>query len=141
MVREALASVRATVAGLHDRDAVDLAMALRSLATEGPGPRVEVQIDAAAPCMSLDLAETLLRCAQEALTNARKHAGASRVGIELRSDRIVIRDDGRGLGASPAGFGLQSMSARCAARGCRFRIDSSTRGTTVEISWDAGGPA
>ncbi|MEY2746511.1 MAG: hypothetical protein RL112_1553 [Planctomycetota bacterium] len=141
LVREALASVRATVAGLHDRDAVDLAMALRSLATEGPGPRVEVQIDAAAPCMSLDLAETLLRCAQEALTNARKHAGASRVDIELRSDRIVIRDDGRGLGASPAGFGLQSMSARCAARGCRFRIDSSTRGTTVEISWDAGGPA
>jgi two-component system sensor histidine kinase UhpB len=97
-----------------------------------------VHVDEAAPRMALDLAETLLRCAQEALTNARKHAGARQVAIELGTDRLAIRDDGRGIGGAPAGFGLQSMRARCAARGCDVAIESSPQGTTVAIRWGAG---
>jgi signal transduction histidine kinase len=138
LVRATLASVREVVAGLRDTDVVDLATALRSLATDGPGPRVVVHVDDAAPRMALDLAETLLRCAQEALTNARKHADAHEVDIELRPDRLTIRDDGRGIGAAPPGFGLQSMRARCSARGCDFSIDSSPQGTQITIRWDTG---
>lgn len=137
LVRATLASVREVVAGLRDSDAVDLATALRSLATDGPGPRVVVHVDEGAPRMALDLAETLLRCAQEALTNARKHAGARQVEIELGPDRLAIRDDGRGIGGAPPGFGLQSMRARCAARGCDLSIDSTPGGTTVAIRWGA----
>lgn len=136
LVRSVLSSVREVVAGLRDNDAVDLGAALGSLATDGPGPRVTVRIDERAPRMTSDLAETLLRCAQEALTNARKHAGASTVTIELGPDRLLIADDGRGIGDAAPGFGLESMRARCTAQGCELSIRSSPTGTTVEIRWD-----
>ncbi len=58
----------------------------------------------------------LLRAAQEAFHNVRKHAHASTVEVELafeeESVRLSVRDDGRGLGAGQEGFGLRGMRAR-----------------------------
>ncbi|MEY2805745.1 MAG: hypothetical protein RIR65_162 [Planctomycetota bacterium] len=139
LVAAALSSVRSVVAGLRDQEAVDLAAALKSLATEGPGPRVVVRVDGDAPRMTLDLAEALLRCAQEALTNARKHAEARVVEIGLDKERLVVRDDGRGMGGAEPGFGLQSMRARCEALGCELAIGSSPHGTQVAIRWASEG--
>ncbi|WP_185033245.1 sensor histidine kinase [Streptomyces candidus] len=66
-----------------------------------------------------EIQATLLRIAQEALTNTAKHAHATRVGVTLSymDDEITldVRDDGRGF--DPAldgtiGFGLSGMRAR-----------------------------
>ncbi|MEO6082718.1 MAG: sensor histidine kinase [Umezawaea sp.] len=58
----------------------------------------------------------LLRAAQEAFHNVHKHARAGAVEVELafeeESVRLSVRDDGRGLGSSPEGFGLRGMRAR-----------------------------
>jgi signal transduction histidine kinase len=59
----------------------------------------------------------LLRAAQEALTNVRRHASAHEVAVLLAygadTVRLVIRDDGRGFDVSAAGgFGLRNMRAR-----------------------------
>jgi signal transduction histidine kinase len=64
------------------------------------------------------------RVVQEALTNVRKHAAASRVRIALAVDarhlEIVVEDNGRGLPADVGGpdewphFGLATMAARAA---------------------------
>ncbi|WP_189826775.1 sensor histidine kinase [Streptomyces finlayi] len=66
-----------------------------------------------------EIQATLLRIAQEALTNTAKHAHATRVGVTLSylGDEIAldVRDDGRGfdLAADTAvGFGLGGMRAR-----------------------------
>lgn len=70
-----------------------------------------------------EIAATLLRIAGEALANAARHAGASRVGVTLSfmDDELTldVRDDGRGFdpaAAAPAsrtgGFGLGGMRAR-----------------------------
>ena len=63
----------------------------------------------------------------EALTNAVKHAGASRIEIALTGDRqsvaLLVSDDGRG-GADPSGSGLQGLSDRLAARGGRLLVES-----------------
>ncbi|MGW0185703.1 sensor histidine kinase [Streptomyces sp. NPDC003362] len=70
-----------------------------------------------------EVAATLLRIAQEALTNAAKHADATRAGVTLSymGDEVTldIRDDGRGFdpGTVPPrtgtrGFGLHGMRAR-----------------------------
>ncbi|WP_433549350.1 sensor histidine kinase [Streptomyces sp. CA-294286] len=66
-----------------------------------------------------EIQATLLRIAEEALTNTAKHAHATRVGVTLSymDDEITldVRDDGRGF--DPAcdrtiGFGLSGMRAR-----------------------------
>jgi signal transduction histidine kinase len=65
----------------------------------------------------------LLRAAQEALTNVRRHAGATRVRLVLEADgrdaRLTVEDDGRGFptSAAPAGVGLATMRHRAEAAG------------------------
>ena len=78
------------------------------------------------------------RIAQEALTNIRKHAGASRVRIRMEAShatmRLSIGDDGRGLASTPTGrpasgagtdvprYGLRSMSERAASIGASLDV-------------------
>ena len=63
----------------------------------------------------------------EALANAIKHAGATRISIDLRRNRgdlvITIVDDGIG-GAQVSGSGLRGLADRLAAFGGRLRVDS-----------------
>jgi signal transduction histidine kinase len=133
LVRLVLADVREVVADLRTSTAVDLGAALRELASDGPGPRVVVDVREGAPGMSPAMAGALVRCAQEAVTNARKHADASRIEIVLDADGLTIADDGRGVQRdSPGdGFGLSSMRERCAAIGCGFEIGPDPRGGTL----------
>jgi two-component system NarL family sensor kinase len=78
----------------------------------------------------------LYRIAQEALQNALRHSGASRVAIalEMLDDRVrlIVRDDGRGFvpGAAaqePAAdrFGLLGMRERARLLGGHFEVESS----------------
>jgi signal transduction histidine kinase len=60
---------------------------------------------------------SLFRVFKEALTNAVKHSDASRVEVRMDfatdSFRLTMRDNGRGLGATPgSGHGLPNMAAR-----------------------------
>ena len=81
----------------------------------------------------------LLRAAQEAFHNVRKHAGASTVEVELafeeESVRLSVCDDGRGLAGSPEGFGLRGMRARAEQVGGTLDVASRAGqgGTTLTV--------
>ncbi|HEY3508199.1 MULTISPECIES: sensor histidine kinase [Kribbella] len=82
----------------------------------------------------------LLRSAQEALANVRKHAAATQVLITLGlSDGgvwIEIRDDGSGFspGGDSAGFGLNAMRGRVEESGGTVQIESAPgHGTRVQV--------
>lgn len=88
-----------------------------------------------------ELESVLYRLVQEALNNAVKHAGASRVEavLEYADDRVevTIRDDGRGFDptATNGGFGLVGMRERVELAGGELRIEAATgRGTTVSAA-------
>jgi signal transduction histidine kinase len=73
----------------------------------------------------------------EALTNALKHADATRVGVRVEDlgDRlsILVSDDGSG-GADPSGTGLLGIRDRIAAVDGTLRVDSPPgRGTVLEM--------
>ncbi|WP_245673970.1 sensor histidine kinase [Actinoplanes rectilineatus] len=81
----------------------------------------------------------LLRAAQEALTNVRRHAGANEVAVLLAyapdTVRLVVRDDGRGFDPRAAGgYGLPGMRSRVEQVGgvLTIRSDADT-GTTIEV--------
>jgi signal transduction histidine kinase len=81
----------------------------------------------------------LLRSAQEALANVRKHAGASGVTVTLRSDGsgtvLSVADDGAGFdpAAPTAGYGLAGMRRRVEEIGGALTIHSGPGGTTAEV--------
>ena len=71
----------------------------------------------------------LLRAAQEALTNVRRHAAAHEAAVLLayapRPVRLVVRDDGRGFDPAAAdGFGLTGMRARAEQVGGTLAVRS-----------------
>lgn len=79
------------------------------------------------------------RVAQEALTNAARHAGARQVELTLRrvGDRVVlgVEDDGRGLAAGASGAGLRGMRDRARSVGGELDVSGSPgRGTAVRLS-------
>lgn len=87
------------------------------------------------------LENALFRIAQEALTNAAKHAGTAQVTVSLEGDgravRLLVADQGKGFDpatlAGPSrekGWGLIAMRERAEAIGGQCRIESSPAGGT-----------
>ena len=80
---------------------------------------------------------TLYRAAQEALTNVRKHARASRADVTLDygadSARLVVRDNGVGAADVSGGFGLVGVRERVQLLDGSLRIHTAEgEGFTLE---------
>jgi signal transduction histidine kinase len=121
--------VRGVVEELRERDRIDLGQALKTLASEMPRPRVHLTAPDAICQDDAEGALTLLRCTQEILTNAARHAGAENVWVDLvRANGVIelrARDDGRGVSEVHPGNGLRGMRERLES--CGGRLELSTR--------------
>jgi PAS domain S-box-containing protein len=90
------------------------------------------------------VAENVYRIAQEALTNAARHSGATRIELDViqtpRRITLAVTDDGRGIAAGAdqgGGMGLKIMRMRAEIVGARLNIDAqSGGGTRVECVWE-----
>ena len=96
-----LAEVRRVVGRLREEGPVDLAAALAELARGIQRPRVHLVLaDGFRGVDDPQSALALLRCAQEMMTNAVRHAGAENLWLELSQGpdgiELSARDDGRG---------------------------------------------
>jgi signal transduction histidine kinase len=139
--RQNLAEARALVAGAApaDLDGATLPDALCRLAA-----RHEATLEVTGPVRPLPAGPEVvaLRSCQEALANARKHAGGSAaVGIELAYAEdtltVSVRDDGCGFDPEVPGdgYGLAGLRARATEVGGTARISSAPGGgTTVSVS-------
>jgi signal transduction histidine kinase len=111
-----------------------LGPALRELARRTPLP-VEVEVTGERFDRGLEAAAYFIAC--EGLTNAVKHASATR--IELSTGRengrlvVSVADDGVGGATHVPGSGLSGLSDRVAAHGGTLRIESS-RGTGTTLT-------
>ena len=121
LTQEGLAEVRRSVAALRasPTESRPLTEALAKLVEQWKAAGMNAHLDVAGMVRSLTPhAElTLYRAAQEALTNAGKHANATQVGITLSygnddSVRLRVEDDGVGNADSQGGFGLLGVRER-----------------------------
>lgn len=119
--------------------------ALRALQAGHPGVTASLAVSGEAlglgPAMAAEAAEV----AREAMRNAFRHAGATRIEVRLaygaRELALEVADDGRGIdapvlraGARDGHWGLVGMRERAARIGGRLSIDSGAgRGTTVGL--------
>ncbi|WP_204055170.1 sensor histidine kinase [Microbispora corallina] len=146
--------IRELVYGLRPPalDDLGLAGAVRALADETPpsddgdGSAVAVRVDGDLTGLPAAVEVAVYRIVQEALTNVRRHAGATRARVELERSgtpgpdggggelRVRVADDGAGLPARlRAGVGLSSMRERAAEVGGSCVVTSpETGGTLVE---------
>ena len=86
----------------------------------------------------------IIGIAQEALTNAVRHARARRITVQASTIRslglrLSVADDGRGIArdSESSGFGLTSMQERAARIGASLTIVTAPRsGTEVVLAWE-----
>jgi signal transduction histidine kinase len=133
-----LSDVREAVSRLREDDAIDMAATLAPLADSVAG--LEIVLEMPAPFLLDDpeRAHVLLRCTQEIITNAARHAQGRQLVLRYSRDgrmvRLQARDDGRGAEAPVAGNGLRGMRERLAAHGGRVDIDTGPeRGFALDI--------
>ena len=123
-----LSDVRDVVSRLRETSQIDLAGAIRGLTT--PASSLEIHLDMPDALVLDDAAQAhaLLRCVQEIITNAARHANARNlwIRIERRPDGVGLhaRDDGRGAETVAFGNGLTGMRERFAEFAGRVEVMS-----------------
>jgi signal transduction histidine kinase len=143
--RENLAEARALVAAFSPVGLTDsgIGNALHRLADRfeaEAGVVVRVEVPDEMPPVDREREVVLLRAAQEALTNVRRHARASAVTLSLSVDEdrahLEVTDDGQGFESGAVeGYGLRGMRARVASTGGEVTVGSgSSGGTRVVVS-------
>ncbi|WP_083487696.1 sensor histidine kinase [Pseudoxanthomonas dokdonensis] len=123
-----LTDVREAVSQLRESGAIDLGAALLPLAEQVPSLAIHMDIQEPLTLDDPHRAHVLLRCTQEIITNAVRHAHASnlwvhcwRTGADLCID---ARDDGGGASLVVAGNGLRGMRERLAQYGGQLQVES-----------------
>ena len=123
---ELLSDVRGVVSTLRDSDGIDLHQALAALIPAVPRPTIELDLASNARVPRLQQAHALLRCAQEGLTNALRHSGASRIILRLANSAdgvaLSIEDDGAARSVPHRRNGLTGMQERLQALGGTLEV-------------------
>jgi signal transduction histidine kinase len=115
---ELLTDIRTVVSALRQQDTIDLQTALLALNPAVPSVSVKFEVEPGAVVSDIAKAEALLRCAQEGLTNALRHGGATQILVTLSRDEqqliLSVEDNGTGY-QSPTplvGNGLRGLRER-----------------------------
>jgi signal transduction histidine kinase len=133
-----LEEVREVARGLHPAHLAlgGLGSSLRALASRSPiEVALDVDIDTRPPA---PIETAVYYVVSEALANATKHSGASRITVSVAAEKTVLRatiaDDGSGGAAAEIGSGLIGLNDRVEALGGRFALASPRGGgTTIAI--------
>jgi two-component system, NarL family, sensor histidine kinase UhpB len=144
ITRGSLDEVRRLVRRLRPDVLEDLGLisALISLTTEFAthvGLRVVRRFDTDLPLLDQQTELVLYRVAQEALTNAARHAQAGQVDVSLHhvGEAVVLTvvDDGCGTGVAREGAGMRGMRERALLIGATLDVTSQPQaGTSVRLT-------
>ena len=143
-LESALAEARQAILALRPAEGASFALVMQRFVADFSdrfGIQAECSCDPAADDLPARVQAELLRIAQEALTNARKHADPTlvRVGVGRQDGalRLTVTDNGRGFDPAAgggSGYGLRSMHERAELIGARLTIDSGIHdGTRVTV--------
>ena len=146
-VRNAVEALRPTSMAL-----LSLAEAIVQLGKEfersTPETVLTLDLETEVPRLSPDISVALYRAVQEALTNVRKHAQASKVLVRLRYEdemvELLVLDNGKGTIRTPSereGFGLIGLRERIELLSGQVEYDPAEQGgyrVTVRVPAPAG---
>lgn len=135
-----LADVREVVSELRDDEGIQLTDALRDLTEGVPGLTVHLELPPRFAVSDSRRAQVLLRCTQEIITNAVRHARARHLWLRFEEGAggmLVLKahDDGCGAVKVKPGNGLRGMRERLAEVGGQLAIHTKqNQGFALEAS-------
>ncbi len=117
---------------------------LQPLIEAAGGPEIHLSLPESFEVGDPEQAHALVRCVQEIVTNAVKHAACDNLWIEISRAgeglEVKARDDGRGAESVEVGHGLTGMRERLERLGGRLQVASEPeRGFRVTAWVPSGG--
>jgi signal transduction histidine kinase len=136
ITRLLLSDVRDVVGQLRSTGNVNLAEQIRQLTNGIDELKIHLEMPDTLDSNDNELADTLVRCVQEIITNARRHAAARNLWIAIAATatglELRAHDDGCGAKQVKWGLGLTGMRERFAQHGGHVQIISDSQsGFTV----------
>jgi signal transduction histidine kinase len=136
-VRESVSALR--VSPIENRPLED---AISELIEESRTAGIETEFNLVGDTCPVEskVALVLFRVVQEGLTNARKHANASRVDVamdfsQMDTIRLTLRDDGIGAADTSGGFGLIGLRERVHLLDGEFKVETQPgQGFVLEVT-------
>jgi signal transduction histidine kinase len=139
LAKSLLAKVRDVVGTLRSYEGHDIKPVLEALATGAPQLEVHLDIPATLSPQSAETAQTVMRSAQEIITNTLRHAHARNLWLVLREEeggiRIDGRDDGEGAEWFDLGHGLSGLRERFEQQGGRIAFESANGKGFRVVGW------
>jgi signal transduction histidine kinase len=148
-VRSSITSLRGALVDIHPPDVSGLGLreALGELAADASTPDVSIDVDSRSLTTTLPgaVGNLLFRAAREALRNATRHAGATRITVRAGVDKgcawVEVADDGAGFDpsvlparAAEGHVGLTGLQGVVRDAGGEMKVDTAPgRGTTVRV--------
>jgi signal transduction histidine kinase len=134
----------------HEEEELELEAALSEVLQHVVPPQMESKLSVVGDegAVSDEVREQLFLVLREAVRNTVSHSGASKVSVEVRTDKErivgVVEDDGRGFGQKSSeraeAGGLAYMAERASLLGGSCSIESAPgEGTRVETSFPLNG--
>jgi GAF domain-containing protein len=147
---ETIGDIRAAIFTLQSRDDPDrpgvqarivaIVEEMTGTAAFAPSLRMDGRLDSRVPP---EVAEEMLAALREALSNAARHSGASRVGITVESGPelvLTVQDNGAGISRAGRPSGLANLAERAAGLGGTLLVAAVPGGGT-ELRWRVPLPA
>ena len=155
LVREGLDDARQSIWALRSQDSGEKTLPVRLRrrveSAQGRDLNADLEVHGAYRALPSDAEKEILRIAQEAIQNAKRHAAASRIQVRLeyeqRTVTLTVSDNGRGFhlstenrpgspneATSDGHYGLTGMRERAAVIRGELAIESEQgRGTTIRL--------
>jgi two-component system sensor histidine kinase DesK len=140
-----LGDIRTAVSELREDDTIDLQQSIGKLVADIPDLQFDIDFTGAPPIKHVELAETLLRCTQEGITNVLRHSDASECRISVTGEdgkcRLQVADNGTGNGNVNSnangevdpGNGLKGMAERVSANGGELSWQKTKSGFSLQV--------
>ncbi|MEM7611780.1 MAG: sensor histidine kinase [Pseudomonadota bacterium] len=127
LARLLLSDVREAVSALRDKGELDFRRALALLVENVPQLSISLDISADLSIDDVEIADAIVRCVQEGITNTLRHADATQIWIKLWQEegavQFTIHDDGFTADVPAEGNGLKGMRERLQRVGGRLQLD------------------
>lgn len=145
MAKLLLGDLRSAVSEMREDSAIELSQAIHTLVRGIPNVAFDIDFSKAPVITNVEQAETLLRCAQEAITNVVRHSRASHCRIAVVGDpngcTLSVTDNGvlsRDRKAIKPGNGLKGMEERVKASGGKLLWQRNPDGFHLEVTLAGG---
>lgn len=132
-----LTDVREAVSEIREKSCLQLESALHALMDNIPNLSVQMNYDNKLEITDVTLAETILRCVQESLTNSLKHSTANHFMIDLQRREhglaLILQDNGRPCVHFKEGNGLLGIKERVLTLGGQVNFKASETGFITQL--------